>query len=168
MTTGRLSTRGVRTRPGRGGVSWAQRKRVLLRVPKGALRSIEMSAVTTVSVLHKSDLQCLKVFSNNFIKQVCYQKWRPAVCCSKANTRGQSWWKGKFALFWRLATGGGWWEGGLVSKGRFLHRSQSGGKSFYRRREGASCRDSTVGSDGHLEIGHWCSDQRHLGCFKYS
>ena len=30
------------------------------------------------------------------------------------------------------------------------------------------CRNSTVSSDSHLEIGHRWSDQRHLGCFKYS
>ena len=45
---------------------------------------------------------------------------------------------------------------------------QSGGKSFYRQREGATCRSSTVSSDSHLEIGHQWSDQRHLDCFRYS
>ena len=31
---------------------------------------------------------------------------------------------------------------------------QSVGKSFYRQRVGATCRNSTVSSDSHLEIGH--------------
>ena len=35
------------------------------------------------------------------------------------------------------------------------------GKSFYGQREGATCRNSTGSSDGHLEISH-------LDCFKYS
>ena len=41
-------------------------------------------------------------------------------------------------------------------------------KSFCRLREGATCRNSTVSSDSHLEIGHQWSDQCHLDCFKYS
>lgn len=39
---------------------------------------------------------------------------------------------------------------------------ESAGKSFSRRREGATCRDSAVSSDGRLEVGHRWSDQRHL------
>ena len=41
-------------------------------------------------------------------------------------------------------------------------------QSFYRQREGATCRNSTVSSDSHLEIGHRWSDQGHLDCFRYS
>ena len=69
--------------------------------------------------------------------------------------------------FWTLHThsrvgeGAGWgrvegWEG------RCLSKVQPGGKSFYRWREGAVGRNSTVSSDSHLEIGHWGSDQHHL------
>ena len=47
-------------------------------------------------------------------------------------------------------------------------RWQPVGKSFYRQREGATGRNSTVSSDRHLEIGHRWSDQRHLDCFKYN
>ena len=66
------------------------------------------------------------------------------------------WWKGKFALFWMLATMG---EGRCLSKGRLPpHPQQSVGKSFYRRREGATCRNSTVSSDRPLDIGHRWSD----------
>ena len=43
-----------------------------------------------------------------------------------------------------------------------------GGKGFHRQREGATCRNSTVSSDGHLEIGLQWSDQQHLDCIRYS
>ena len=33
---------------------------------------------------------------------------------------------------------------------------------------GSRLRAETAPSDGHLEIGHWWSDQCHLDCFKYS
>ena len=39
------------------------------------------------------------------------------------------------------------------------------GQSFYRQREGATCRNSTVSSDSHLETGHWWSDLCHLDGF---
>ena len=78
----------------------------------------------------------------------------------------QGWWKGMFALFWMLATGGG--GGGVDSCPKADCPLTIGGKSFYRRREGATCRNSTVSSDSHLELGHWWSDQRHLDCFRYS
>ena len=81
------------------------------------------------------------------------------------------WWKGKFASFWMPANG---------DRGRrytcakadspaptMLHQ-QSGGKNFCRWREGAPCRNSRVSSDAHLQTGLQRSDQRHLGCFKYS
>ena len=35
-------------------------------------------------------------------------------------------------------------------------------------REGVTCRNSTVSSDSHTEIGHLWSDQSHLDCFKNS
>ena len=43
---------------------------------------------------------------------------------------------------------------------------QSGGMSFCREREGALYSDSTVSPDGHLEIGHQWSEQRHVDWFK--
>ena len=69
----------------------------------------------------------------------------------------QAWWKGKFALFWLLPATG--WEGRFLSKGWLHnpphHQQQSGlGKRFYRWREGAPCRKSTLSSDSRLEIGH--------------
>ena len=44
------------------------------------------------------------------------------------------------------------------------------GKSSYRQSVGgrAICRNSTVISDSHLQIGHQWSDQRHLGCSRCS
>ena len=72
------------------------------------------------------------------------------------------WWKGKFALFWMLATLG---EGRVEACPKASSPiSQSVGKKFYRWREGATCRNSTVSSDSHLEVGHPWSDQHHLGC----
>ena len=43
-----------------------------------------------------------------------------------------------------------------------------GGRSFYRQKQRATCRNSTVSSDSHLKICHRWSNQRHPDCFKYS
>ena len=73
-------------------------------------------------------------------------------------TKRPGWWERKLALFWIPATGvGGGYGGGDVclSRGQLLATYiQQVGKSFYRLREGATCRNSTVSSDSHLEIGH--------------
>ena len=45
---------------------------------------------------------------------------------------------------------------------------QSVGKSFYRLREGAPCRNSQWALNSHLETDHRWSDQCHIGCVKYS
>ena len=76
------------------------------------------------------------------------------------------WWKGKFASFQMPATG----RGGRTSVQRLtpfppppaLTRRRW---ELYRLREGATCRNSTVSSDSHLQIGHWWSDKHHLGYF---
>lgn len=59
------------------------------------------------------------------------------------------------------------------SENGHVFNSQSVGKSFergasgvYRRREGATHRNSMVGSNRHLEVGHVVSDQRRLDCLK--
>ena len=67
----------------------------------------------------------------------------------------QGWWKGKFALFKRLATraGGGGQGWTRVQRPPPPHW-QSMGKSFYRWREGATRRNGTGSSDRHLETGH--------------
>ena len=77
----------------------------------------------------------------------------PAARRSKANEEARLV-EGKVALFWMPATSGVG-EGGRLSKGRLPPPRQSGGKSFYRRREGAACRNSTASSDSHLE--NWSS-----------
>ena len=33
---------------------------------------------------------------------------------------------------------------------------------------GATCRNSVVISNSHIQIGHWWSDQHYLECFRYS
>ena len=48
---------------------------------------------------------------------------------------------------------------------------QTVGKSFCRQKWGggqATRRNSTVSSDGHLQLGHRWSDRRHLACFRYT
>ena len=42
------------------------------------------------------------------------------------------------------------------------------GRSLYRLKQRATCRNSTVSSDSHLKICHRWSDQHHPDCFKYS
>ena len=53
------------------------------------------------------------------------------------------------------------------SKGQFPTPPPTGGQELLQAEGGATCRNSTVSSDSHLEIGQW-SDQCHLDCFKYS
>ena len=80
------------------------------------------------------------------------------------------WWEGKFPLFQMPAAE----KGGQTSVQRRTppspapSTSHQWGRSFYRQQERATCRSSTVSPDSHLQIGHWWSDQHHLGCFKYS
>ena len=75
------------------------------------------------------------------------------------------WWKGKFISAVSNWAGGGWWtsvQRPAPSPGPAL------GKRFYSQMEGATCGNSTVSSDSHLQSGHrWC-DQHHLACFTYS
>ena len=93
----------------------------------------------------------------------CYQTQVRLLAAQKPVKR-PGWRKGKFALFWMLATG----VGGQTPVQRPSPPAtprQSGSKSFYRRGGGgATCRNNTVSSDSHLEIGHRWSDQRHLDC----
>lgn len=70
------------------------------------------------------------------------------VCRLKANIEARL--LERKALFWRLATSWG------IEK------------SFYSCREGVPCRNSTVISEGHLEIGHQWPEKHHLDCFRYS
>ena len=74
--------------------------------------------------------------------------------------------KGKVALFRSLATGGGGVGVDTCPKADCPPDNQ--GTRAFIDREGATCRNNTVSSDSHLEIGHQWSDQRHLDCFRYS
>ena len=74
----------------------------------------------------------------------------------------QGWWKGKFALF----QGGGGGEADSYPKTDSPLYCQPVGKSFYKQREGATFRNSTVILDSHFEIGHQWSDQHHLDCLE--
>ena len=52
------------------------------------------------------------------------------IAAQKPVTR-QGWWKGKFALFWRSATGTGVGrEGGLLSKGQFPSQTIRGQEPY--------------------------------------
>ena len=42
------------------------------------------------------------------------------------------------------------------------------GQELLQTEGGPTCKNSTISSDNHLEIGHRWSDQHHLECFKYS
>ena len=92
-------------------------------------------------------------------QKYCNWKWGPAAHRSKANEEASLVeWKVCF-----ISKASSWDGGGPTPPNR-----QPVGKSFYRRREGATCRNSTVSSGRHLETGHRWSDQHHLDCFKYS
>ena len=102
-----------------------------------------------------------------------WKSYQKSVCdllaarCSKANKTAQAGGKESLLYFrcWQLGAG----EGGHLSKGRLPAPSgNQWGKRFYRQKEGATCRNRTVSSDSHLQIGHWWSDLHHLGCFRYS
>ena len=90
----------------------------------------------------------------------------PAAHCSKANKEARL---VERKVCFILDAGN--WAAGRVDgcpKADSPHPRQSVGKSFYRQREGPTCRNNAVSSDSHLEIGHRLSDQRHLDCFRYS
>lgn len=61
-------------------------------------------------------------------------------------------WKGKFALCRMPTTREG--EVGLLSESRLPPPHRQRGKSFYRQKEVAPCRSSSVSPDGRPEIGH--------------
>ena len=57
--------------------------------------------------------------------------------------------------------------GRLLSKGR-LPSTDTAGKSFHKQRAGATCRNSAVSPDRHLETGHRWSDRRLLDYYNHS
>ena len=60
----------------------------------------------------------------------------------------------KVCFIWLMATEGRWSPLQGLTPLNLIVR----GKSFYRECKGGPCRNSTVNSDCHLEIGHWWSD----------
>ena len=91
--------------------------------------------------------------------------WGPAAHCSKTHKQA-GWWKGKFALFHMLATGEEGGAGKYLCKGQLSLWQPMGQELFFflRQKEGATCKNRTVSSDSHLQIGHRWSDQQRLGC----
>ena len=100
---------------------------------------------------------------------ICYQK---SVCgvwllTTQKPIKRPGWWKGKFALFQMLATGGGG-HADVCSKTHSLHTSNQWGEGFYRQKEEALCRkqNSFLTVIFKLIIGGLTSVI--LGCFGYS
>ena len=119
--------------------------------------------VCFVSWARRKKHRCIQLW-----KLVCYQKWGPAHR-SKANKEARL---VERKVCFNLEAGN--WGGEV--RAEFCPKADTlpnptltiGGKSFYRRREGAPCRTSTGSSDRHLETGHRWSDQRPLDGFQYS
>ena len=93
-------------------------------------------------------------------QQLCYLQANVAqsgvwLLTAQKSKKRPGWWKGKVVLFWMLATGGGGeheeWQ---TPSQRLAPCPQPVGRSFYKLREWATRRNSTVSSDCHLEIGH--------------
>ena len=82
------------------------------------------------------------IYMNN-----CNQKWGPTACCSKANKEARLV-EGKVCFIWDVE------EDSCPKDNPPLPTPTIGDKSFYRQRGEATCRNSTVSSDHHLEIGH--------------
>ena len=101
------------------------------------------------------------------VSDIVTESGGPAAQCSKAN-KGARLVERKVCFILDASNWGGWRRADSCPKAISPPPRQSVGKSFYRWREGAAWRNSTVSSDSHLEIGHaviWWSDQRHLDWF---
>ena len=159
-------------------------------------RNIDKFFLISDSFICKLNKQCLK--TNKLTKYCCsmYEKvlifikirkvkikttlWYhfviksrgPADHPSKAKKRDKLVKRKIWFLSWRLTTGVVGWtvvQGQIPSPPDLPTRQwQPMGKSFYRWREGVPCRNSTVISEGHLEIGHQWPEKHHLDCFRYS
>ena len=91
----------------------------------------------------------------------CYPKQGSTACCSKVNKEDRL---VKRKVCFILDSGNQAGREDICLKAD-SPAPQSGHMSFYRQREGATCRNHTVSSDSHLEIGHQWSNQSHLDCF---
>ena len=79
--------------------------------------------------------------------------------CSPLKSRYRPGWWREHLLYFRCRWYGE--RGDVCPMAKALYW-QSAGERFYRQRRGATCRNSTVSSDSHPEVGHWWSDQRRL------
>ena len=79
--------------------------------------------------------------------------------CSPLKSQHRPGWWGEHLLYFRCRWHGG--RGDVCPMAKSLYW-QSAGERFYRQRRGATCRNSTVSSDSHHEVGHWWSEQRRL------
>ena len=76
------------------------------------------------------------------------QRWGSSHSLLKKPIKRSGWWKGKFATFWMPATG----VGKTTVQKLTASNRQSVGNRFYRQREGATCKNSIVSSDSHVEL----------------
>ena len=131
--------------------------------------------ISTMSSRSTCVIACVKIFflfqaEYNSIGWICYQKVRflgLAACHPKAIKQARLV-EGKVCFISDVSTShrGG---GGQTSVQRLTPcTGNQWGKSFYKQKEGAPCRNSTVICNSHLKIGHPWSDQHYLGCFRYS
>ena len=103
----------------------------------------------------------------------CY--WKSVVGlpsrCSKANKQSTTLVERKLSF---ISDAGNW--SGRVAEicpkvNSFPAHDKQGVRAFIDRvgsGRGVTCRNSTVISNSHLQVGHQWSDQHHLGCFRYS
>ena len=112
---------------------------------------------------HIHILRCVNCTGNFTDRGIC--TCGPAACHSKANKQARL--VERNICF--ISDAGNWGVGWQTSVQRPTPPQQAGGESFCRQSWGeGTCRNSTVISDNHLQIGHRWSDQHHLDCFRNS
>ena len=78
-------------------------------------------------------------------------RWAQKMLAAQKSVKRQVWWKGKFALFWIPAMGWGRVDSCPKADSPLLTIR---GQELLLMEGGVTCRNSTVNSDNHLEIGH--------------
>ena len=86
-------------------------------------------------------------------------KSRVQLLAAQKLLKRPGWWKGEFSLFGMPTARGGRADAcpEVVCPTLTISGQEVEGG------EGATCRNTTISSDSHLEIGHQWSDQHHLG-----
>ena len=105
-----------------------------------------------------------RLSSHHALPWQCHRKaWGPTACSPKANKQTRS-----VEREVGFISDAGNWEG----EGRHLSKVDSSANRQGRRasqvEEGATWRNSILGSDSHLHTGRQRSDLRHLDCFRQS